>query len=147
MALSLASKKDLDELNWFHPVNNFSTKIPVKVLSVYDGDTCTIAFNLYGDIRFPIVKYRARLIGIDTPEMKGKGVSQELKDLAKKARDFLREKVVDKTVDCIFDKECDKYGRVLITIYDSNGVNINDELVTKGYAKKYDGGTKEKWDA
>ena len=46
-------------------------------------------------------------------------------------------------IDILFD-DFDKYGRPLGTIY-KNNVNINEILIIEGYAKKYDGGTKEKW--
>ena len=46
-------------------------------------------------------------------------------------------------VDILFD-DFDKYGRPLGIIY-KNNININDILIIEGYAKKYDGGTKEKW--
>ena len=38
----------------------------------------------------------------------------------------------------------DKYGRPLAIIYKDN-ININEMLVKDGYAKEYDGGTKDTW--
>lgn len=42
--------------------------------------------------------------------------------------------------------EFDKYGRVLIKIYDDDYNCINDLLVREGLAYKYDGGTKKKFE-
>jgi endonuclease YncB( thermonuclease family) len=128
----------------FHPAPNFVDRIPVRVLSVYDGDTCTIGMYLFGDANQPTFKFNARLIGIDTPEIKSK--DDELKKLALTARDCVRDHVLDKDgVTCIFSEECDKYGRLLIRLFSPDGVEVNNLLVEKGYAKKYDGGTKESW--
>ena len=40
--------------------------------------------------------------------------------------------------------EFDKYGRLLVDIT-IDGTRVDEWLITNGYAKKYDGGTKEKW--
>ena len=52
-----------------------------------------------------------------------------------KSRDWLREQILDKTVqiNTIKDKQ-GKYGRYLAVIY-YNGENINEKLVMLGYAK------------
>jgi endonuclease YncB( thermonuclease family) len=36
----------------------------------------------------------------------------------------------------------DKYGRLLVVLFNNNK-SINDTLIKEGFAKKYDGGTKE----
>lgn len=130
-----------------------------KVLDVYDGDTITIGFNLKG---FNIIKLKCRLLGIDTPEMKGS--SDENIKKAIDARNYLIKEVSNivinssnnytrneiknflgnskKTINCLFD-DMDKYGRLLITLYDDDGNNINTKMINKGYAKKYYGGKKD----
>ena len=62
-----------------------------KVVSVYDGDTITVDI----DLGFGIVlkKQKLRLLGINTPEVRG-----EEKILGKKVRDLVREKILDKVV-------------------------------------------------
>ena len=47
-----------------------------------------------------------------------------------------------KTINCLFD-DMDKYGRILITLYDKDNNNINTKLIDNGYVKKYDGGKKD----
>ena len=101
-----------------------------KVVSVYDGDTITIDI----DLGFGIVmkKQKVRLFGIDTPEIRGEEREQGLI-----SRDFLREKILDKEViiQTIKDKT-GKYGRWLGIIYIEN-TNINELLITEGYAERY----------
>ena len=64
----------------------YGTAIVSKVISVYDGDT----FRVDIDSLPPIVgkNIPIRLNGVDTPEIRGK--CQYEKDLALKARDFVR---------------------------------------------------------
>jgi micrococcal nuclease len=109
-----------------------------KVTSVYDGDTITVVFKFAGTF----YKWNCRLNGIDTPEMKSKNLVE--KQQAIKARDFLREQILGKIVE-ITCQEFDKYGRLLV-IMNYNNTNINDLMITEGFAKSYTGGTKEEWD-
>lgn len=127
-----------------------------KVLDIYDGDTITVAYYLEG---FNYVKSNIRLMGIDTPELKG-----EQRDMGIKARNHLIKLLTNINIDKEYTRkeirqlinnsneniinvlflDFDKYGRPLATLY-KNGNNINESLVKDGYAKKYDGGKKEQW--
>ena len=118
--------------------------------------TITICINLEG---FNYVKISVRLYGIDTPELRG---SQ--KELGLKARNYLINKLTDIVIDNedytrndirnminkdthiieVLFGDFDKYGRPLAIIY-KNNININEMLVKDGYAKEYDGGTKDTW--
>jgi micrococcal nuclease len=121
---------------WFG-IKDFT--IAAKVVKVYDGDTCTCVFDTYG---LGLYKHSVRLVGIDTPEIRGK--SPEEKEAAIKVRDFVREKILGQIVNL----ECqgsDKYGRVLGIITGPSGEVINDLLVSNGMALKYDGGKKTKF--
>ena len=106
-----------------------------RVIGVYDGDTITVIFNFKGELS----RWSCRLAGIDTPELKTKNEKEKI--AAIKARDFLRECVLDKVVK-IECGEFDKYGRLLVTVF-YEGVNVNLDLISKGYAIAYNGGTKE----
>lgn len=112
--------------------------IDAKIVKIYDGDTVHSIFEYNNKL----YKWVCRLDGIDTPEIKSKNPKE--KEAAIKTRDFLKEKILDKIVK-INCKKFDKYGRLLIEIYCDND-NINNLLIEKNYAKKYDGGTKEEWD-
>lgn len=126
-----------------------------KILDIYDADTITVCIDLEG---FSFVKINVRLYGIDTPELRG---SQ--KELGLKARNYLITKLTDIVTDDnntrndirnminkdthmieVLFGDFDKYGRPLAIIYKDN-ININEMLVKDGYAKEYNGGTKDDW--
>jgi endonuclease YncB( thermonuclease family) len=112
-----------------------------RVIKVYDGDTITIASKLPFDSS-PIYRLSVRLNGIDTPEMKGKGVSDEEKEAAKSAREFVSNLVLNKYVK-LENIESEKYGRILADVFIGE-INLNELLIKERYAVKYDGGTKIK---
>jgi micrococcal nuclease len=112
-----------------------------KVIKVYDGDTITIAAKLpYKES--PLYRLPVRLNGIDTPEIKGKDISNEEKEAAKLARDFVANLVFGKYVR-LENVQNEKYGRILADVY-INDIHLNDLLIRERYAVKYDGGTKNK---
>jgi micrococcal nuclease len=112
-----------------------------RVIKCYDADTITIASKLPYDAS-PMYRLSVRLNGIDTPEIKGKGVSDEEKEVAKQARDFVSNLVLNKYVR-LENIESEKYGRILADVYIGN-IHLNDVLLKERYAVKYDGGTKQK---
>ena len=110
-----------------------------RVIKVYDADTITIASKLpYNES--PMYRLSVRLNGIDTPEMKGKGVEEEEKNAAKLARDFVSNLALNKYVR-LENIESEKYGRILADVYIGD-VYLNELLLKERYAVKYDGGTK-----
>ena len=112
-----------------------------RVIKVYDADTITIASKLPYD-GSPLYRLSVRLNGIDTPEIKGKEVSDEEKEEAKLARDFVTNMVFNKFVR-LENIATEKYGRILADVYIGD-VHLNELLMTERYAVKYDGGTKIK---
>jgi endonuclease YncB( thermonuclease family) len=112
-----------------------------RVIKVYDADTITIASKLpYNES--PMYRLSVRLNGIDAPEIKGKGISDEEKEVAKLARDFVSNLVFNKFVR-LENITTEKYGRILADVYIGD-VHLNELLITERYAVKYDGGTKIK---
>jgi len=112
-----------------------------RVIKVYDADTITIASKLPYDAS-PMYRLSVRLNGIDTPEIKGKGVSDEEKEAAKVARDFVSNLVLNKFVR-LENIQSEKYGRILADVFIGN-IHLNELLVKERYAVEYDGGTKKK---
>lgn len=112
-----------------------------QVIKVYDADTITIASKLPYDAS-PLYRLSVRLNGIDTPEMKGKGVSDEEKEAAILARDFVSNLVLHKYVR-LENIESEKYGRILADVYIGD-THLNELLISEKYAVRYDGGTKTK---
>lgn len=116
-------------------LNGMKTK--AKVVKVYDGDSIHVIFDYCGKY----YTFKCRLMGIDTPEMRTTNVVE--KQMAYKARDYLRSLILNKVVDL----ECfkfDKYGRLLVDVSIENQ-RVNELMISNNYAKKYDGGTKQKW--
>ncbi|MGQ9643147.1 MAG: thermonuclease family protein [Ignavibacterium sp.] len=104
-----------------------------KVVSVYDGDTCTIDIDL--GLHAWIRGEKIRLNRINAPELKGK---ERTKGIA--SRDFLGSLILDKEIiiETIKDTK-EKYGRYLGEIWlkdpSGNFININDEMVKNKFAK------------
>lgn len=109
-----------------------------QVIKVYDGDTITIASKMpYPES--PLYRFSVRLNGIDTPEIKGK--NEDEKEIAKKARNELTTLIMNKEV-TLKNVQSEKYGRILAEVY-LGDICLNDWLVEKKFAVKYDGGTKQ----
>lgn len=103
------------------------------VVDVYDGDTITANVDL-GFYTW-LHNQKLRLARINAPEVRG-----DEKEQGKAARDWLKERVLDRDViiQTVKTKKGSekkgKYGRYIIEIY-IDGVNINDELVEVGHAE------------
>ena len=111
-----------------------------KIISIYDGDT----FRVNIDSLPPIVgkNIPVRLEGVDTPEINGK--CQYEKDLALKARDFVRSKLLNATEIKLKDLQRGKYFRIVAKAY-IDGVSLEEELLQNGLAYQYNGGKKSNW--
>jgi endonuclease YncB( thermonuclease family) len=119
----------------------------VKVLKVMDGDTIDIA--LHHEDTGKIFKHRVRLYGIDTPEMhpslSDPNRAKEI-EASKQAKEALTHRLLenDNLVIALFHT-FDKYGRLMATLYDKQGEDINRWMITSGYAEEYFGKTKKKF--
>ena len=118
----------------------YGTAIVSKVISVYDGDT----FRVDIDSLPPIVgkNIPIRLNGVDTPEIRGK--CQYEKDLAHKARDFVRNKLANAKEIKLTKLQRGKYFRVVADVM-IDGVSLEQELLENKLAYKYTGGKKSSW--
>jgi micrococcal nuclease len=119
---------------------DYGTAIVSKVISVYDGDT----FRVDIDSLPPIVgkNIPIRLNGVDTPEIQGK--CQYEKDLALKARDFVRNKLGNAIEIKLTKLQRGKYFRVVADVM-VDGVSLETELLENKLAYKYTGGKKSSW--
>ena len=103
------------------------------IVSVYDGDTCTVDIDLV--LSASIRGEKLRLIRINAPELRGSERPEGLK-----SRDHLRDLILGKVVllQTIKDRR-EKYGRYLAEIWleQKSGVplNVNDAMVKDGHAK------------
>ena len=111
-----------------------------KVISVYDGDTFRVNIGSLPPIvgkNIPI-----RLEGVDTPEIQGK--CQYEKDLAIKARDFVRSKLDNAKEIMLNNLKRGKYFRIVADVT-VDGVSLEKELLENELAYKYSGGKKSSW--
>jgi endonuclease YncB( thermonuclease family) len=118
---------------------------PVKggrVIKVYDADTITIATRLPLKNVNELYRFSVRLNGIDTPEMKGKNVTEEEKNAAKEAQKFVSDLVLNKYV-TLQNVQNEKYGRILADVC-INDIHVNSLLLQERFAVPYDGNTKTK---
>lgn len=133
------------------------------VESIYDGDTITVLipiklhiYNMLSNSQIDessdtnksnsiyLNKVKLRLMGIDTPEMKPSKDTvgrDELIKKAEEAKEFLSNMILGKIIK-IEILSNDKYGRPLANLY-LNDKCLNELMVEKGFAKNYNGGTKD----
>ncbi len=104
----------------------------------FDADTMSLIALPWPGITIA-VKVRARLV--DAPEIKGK--CQAEKDLARKARDAVRELLAHAHVIILsdIDTKSDPYGRVLATV-EADGIKLHEWLILQGLARPYGDGRK-----
>jgi len=117
--------------------------LQAKVLDVYDGDTITVALEVFPGI---YRSFRLRLQGIDTPELRPPLSTvgrEEVVAFAEAARDYLASLIMGKVV-CVNFAGTDKFGRQLGTVYlQENGVLgscVNDLILQHQFGKEYHGG-------
>jgi len=135
----------------------------VKVVEVYDGDTCYIVMRF----NKKFLKFKVRALGYDSPEMKplkSDPNRDKIIKMAYKSRDFFISKLTNinnyqdlskKEVNNLLKKntkiikmKChgfDKYGRLLGEFFEDN-ISINQEMINKSYGIPYDGGTKKSFE-
>jgi len=99
------------------------------VKKIYDADTITVDIDL-GFYTW-IHDQSLRLEGINAPEVTGVEKPQGII-----SRDMLRSWISLGSEIIIKCSGKDKYGRWLVTIF-YQGVNINEKLVSEGFAKTY----------
>ena len=165
MGLCQSSMSDLKNANNDIPFFDFKNEtFTVKVVDVYDGDTCTVVFKYKNEL----VKFKVRCMGYDSPEMKPPLSDKNRKNIIEKAIEA-RNYFIDLTSNCklssdvsysknelknilsekntkLIKMEChgmDKYGRMLGTFF-VNNVNVNNIMIKNNHGYPYYGGTKLK---
>lgn len=110
-----------------------------KCIKVYDGDTVHLACVVDDE---KVHRFTARMFGYDSPELRSKNGRE--KKAAKEARDFLAARVLGKIVIVRVHHIPEKWGRVLVTLFDDSG-EINEWMISKGHGVRYNGGTKQEF--
>ena len=106
----------------------------------YDGDTCYVIAK---DLPEPLQKMSVRILGIDTPEIRGDCDAE--KELARKGKLYANHLFRNAKEIEFKDLKWDKYGgRILSNVY-LDGELYSEKLIALGFARAYDGGTKDGW--
>ena len=109
--------------------------VPATVLKVVDGDTIKVSARVWLGVN---VETMVRINGIDTPEIRGKCPME--KELARKAKDFVKEKLPVGSLVYLSSVQSDKYGgRVVAKVADENKKDIGKQLIQNGLARPYSG--------
>lgn len=115
---------------------------PPENVRVHDGDTIYVDFPRVPDVLGK--NLGVRLLGIDTPELLDP--DPVVRSWAEAARDYLTKRVAScKKVELKkASVSRDKFYRLDAVVL-LDGVDIQQELIAKGYAKPYDGAKKNPW--
>lgn len=105
------------------------------VTHVVDGDTVTLHCTGKGE-------QRARIVGIDTPEIKARCLAEY--SSAMRAKWMLRRAIWLADDLEINRKGIDRYGRVLVRIT-NRGYPVGQTLIEHGLAREYSGGQRASW--
>jgi endonuclease YncB( thermonuclease family) len=121
------------------------TQLSCRILHVVDGDTVDLVTDKFTFIR-GLFRYRCRLRGIDTPEHRPpkSQPNREVEIAAAKRSTIALTTLLaahDNVVLADFHGS-EKYGRLLVTLFTPQRLNINEWMIREGYAVPYDGGTK-----
>ncbi len=109
----------------------------VSIASIYDGDTFKI--NLNCSLAVYCEKVPVRVLGVDTPEIKGQTARE--KELAQQAKEFTK-KFLEKEPIRLSNCGRDKYFRLLCDVTNGEGKNLAKELIKANLGYSYYGGTK-----
>ena len=101
------------------------------VIKVYDGDTITIATQVYDDPT--MYRFSVRLLGINAPEIRTRDADE--KRSAKVAQQVLSDAVIGKNV-TLKNVTVEKYGRLLADVY-LGDQNINEYLLQNQVVEPY----------
>ena len=115
---------------------------PKGKIRVYDGDTFysdTLDLGWGASLNKP----KFRIMGIDTPEKGWRAKTDRERELALKAKAFLKN-MLDNSYEVLVysDDGRGKYGRWLVEVV-CDGINAGEAHIEVGLARRYDGGTKD----
>lgn len=150
-----ASVQNFEHLTYF---TLKGIKTPGTITRIIDGDTFDMVLeiktldisNIRVKNKVPILTrnhtkftslYKCRLQHVDTAEKKTDKGKLAIVYLEKLCRDNKFE------FNCLLDGY-DKYGRLLVSLYDKNGLDVSELMISHpdGFAKPYYGGKKESFD-
>lgn len=113
-----------------------------EVLRIIDGDTVELNVRVWPQLTQRI---KLRLDGVNTPQKRGRGVSDCEKEAGQKATNFTQKWLPVGEIVTLKQVRLGKYaGRALGQIW-KGGASLGDALIKAGHAKPYTGGKREPW--
>ncbi|MDH5327685.1 MAG: thermonuclease family protein [Gammaproteobacteria bacterium] len=113
-----------------------------EVVRVVDGDTIELNVHVWPGL---VQNIKLRLSGVNTPEKRGRNVSQCEKKAAQKATNFTQRWVKGINRIIVTEVKLGKYaGRALGKIKKGE-LDLGEELIRAGHAKPYSGGRRQAW--
>jgi micrococcal nuclease len=114
------------------PTTRSSGPLRAHVTRVVDGDTIVLSGIAAGELDRRTGGRRARLIGIDTPE-----VHNGVECLGREAAAFTERALNNEDVRVEFDVDpVDRYGRALVYVWGPKGSFFNARIVREGFASQ-----------
>lgn len=106
----------------------------------YDGDTLYIRHpGLEPELR----DLKIRVIGVDTPEIRGDCPRE--KDLARKAKIYVRERIDQADLIEFCNVSWDKYGERIDAVVRLDGKDLAQDIIENDLGRSYSGGTRLSW--
>lgn len=114
-----------------------------KALRAVDGDTIEVEAKW-----LPVelgTKIKIRVLGVDTPEKAPRAKCEQEAAKALLASAFTRNFIKSGKVVEVNIKSWDKYGGRILGDIVVDGKSLKDQLILRGHARVYNGGTKTSW--
>lgn len=110
-----------------------------KVVKIQDGDSlvlnCDLGFKVF-------IELACRLAHVDTPELRSPDDTARARAMEAKQKLIELTSDPDVIIRSFKPFRGDKFGRYLVEIINSAGVNVNQTLLDSGLAVPYEGGKK-----
>ena len=106
--------------------------LPAFVERVIDGDTLAVRVRIWLNQELKVL---VRLAGIDTPELKGRCLSE--RRMARAARRFVQQKVGQRKIYLTNIRRGKYAGRVVANVQLATGDTLSSTLIQAGFAQTY----------
>lgn len=114
---------------------------PARVVRVVDGDTVMVTVQVWPDLQ---AETSIRILGVDTPELRGK--CNEEKKKAQETKAALEKLLPKNSTVRLRNLKPDKYaGRHDADVHLGDGRSVAEILIASGLARSYDGGRRMGW--
>lgn len=112
-----------------------------EIARVIDGDTVAVLVRVWPAVT---IEARIRILGIDTPELRGKCQSE--RERARAAKEFVQALIPAGSTVTLRNVKADKYaGRHDAEIWTAKNQSVGQLLIGEGLARPYHGEARQGW--